>query len=186
MRKTLGVAGCIALLAILMALPGYAQGPPLPCQPMPQGNGSYGCTTHMSETSFLGAPLGCPGVEGFVFVDVIGNGTFHVTIDKAGDLWATMTFEGQGTISSVTITGPPPSPPGPPPFTVGPAIAQGHFTEWFGISQNNQNNSMTGTTTFIGTNLVTGQPEDFHFTVHENSTPGTYPFPQNAFYHLSC
>ena len=113
MRRLLGLAACISLLVILTALPGYAQGPQLPCQPVPQGNGTYGCTTHFDHTSFVGQPLGCPGVEGFVFVDATGNGVFHVTINRAGDFWATTTFTGQATISPVTFAYPPPPPPGP-------------------------------------------------------------------------
>lgn len=187
MRRMPGVLACTSFLLVAMALPGFAQGPQLPCQPMPQGNGSSSCTAHFDQTSFVGTPLGCPGVEGFVFVAATGNGVFHITINRAGDFWGTITFEGEATISPVTFGTPPPPPPGPlPPFTVGPPIAQGHFTEWFGFEQNNQNNSMTGTTTFIGTSLVTGQAEDFHFNVHENSTPNTYPLPQNAFFHLTC
>jgi hypothetical protein len=52
------------------------------------------------------------------------NAAFHLTVNTAGDAWATGTIEAAFTFTTV----------GPPPVTY-----TGHFSNWFGAEANNQN-----------------------------------------------
>jgi hypothetical protein len=57
-------------------------------------------------------------------ITITYNGVLHFTVNKAGDFWATGTMNGSATVV--------PLDPSNPSFT-------GHFTMWFGESDNKQN-----------------------------------------------
>jgi hypothetical protein len=57
-------------------------------------------------------------------ITITYNGVLHFTVNKAGDFWATGTMTGTATVV--------PLDPSNPSFT-------GHFTTWFGESDNKQN-----------------------------------------------
>ena len=57
-------------------------------------------------------------------ITITYNGVLHFTVNKAGDFWATGTMTGTATVVSLD--------PSNPSFT-------GHFTMWFGESDNKQN-----------------------------------------------
>src|SRR5947199_2510713 len=57
-------------------------------------------------------------------ITITYNGVLHFTVNKAGDFWATGTMTGTATVVSID--------PRKPSFT-------GHFTMWFGASNNKQN-----------------------------------------------
>jgi hypothetical protein len=189
----------LLLTALLAAAPANADtGPVLAC--------GTTITVSCSETARFDAvdqwltPLGagdnCPSYIGEDFADLVGtgNGIEHDNIDKAGDFWATTTFTGQvtitfyapqnviatvdeqGDVTSVTVTGPP------------DAVLTGHFTQWFGISDNNQNGTFALTFSFAGTDQQ-GNPVNLHGSQQQNWTPGTDPFagpPHHAKYTVSC
>jgi len=126
MRKLLALVAAVAMSAIL-AIPASAQGGP-PCSPVPNGNGAVTCTVQMRDVPFGPfAVMGftCPDgrtVPGGVVAGTYETAIFHITINTAGDVWATNTIEGTFTLNAdtgVTYTG--------------------HLEGWFGESMNNQN-----------------------------------------------
>jgi hypothetical protein len=144
----------------------------------------------------LGAGTGCPSyvADDFAYLVGSGNGIEHDNINKAGDFWATTTFTGQvtitfyapdnviasvddqGDVTSATVTGPP------------DATLTGHFTQWFGVSDNKQNGTFGLTFSFEGADQA-GNPVSLHGDQHANWTPGTAPFagpPHHAKYAVSC
>jgi hypothetical protein len=163
-------------------------------------------TTSCSETAHfdsvdqwmtpLGAGDNCPSyvAADFAYMTGTGNGIEHDNINKAGDFWATTTFTGQvtitfyapanvtaivddqGDVTSATVTGPP------------DAVVSGHFTQWFGVSDNNQNGTFGLTFSLEGTDQA-GNPVSLHGNQHANWTAGTEPFsgpPHHAKYTVSC
>jgi hypothetical protein len=127
MKRLLVLAGTIALL-LAVSIPASAQGE-LPCTPTANGNGSATCTFQMRDVPFGPFPVEatpCPDgstVPGGIVSGTFNTAVFHITINKAGDLWATSTEE--GTFTLVTA---------PPVVTF-----MGHLTGWFGESINNKN-----------------------------------------------
>jgi hypothetical protein len=92
------------------------------------GNGATTFTQHdhnVTETFVPPDPMAtnpCSGVPGAL--QITYNAVFHVTVNKAGDFWATGTQTGDFSFAPVDPT--------QPSYT-------GHFTAWFGTSDNNQN-----------------------------------------------
>lgn len=143
------LAAPLTLLAPSVAV--HAQGP-LPCTPIPQGNGSATCTIHMSQVQEfpVGPSFGVPCTpDGLLVWDT--TGVVHVTVNKAGDEWDTGTVQGPFTIVSLA--------------DMTTALASGHGQSWFGDSFNNQNSVSHGTINFTGT-TNTGMPIAFHEDVH--------------------
>ncbi len=99
------------------------------------GNGaqSYTQTFHNVTDSFV-QPLTCLNSDAAITITY--NGVFHYNVDKAGDFWGTGTQTG----SVVAV----PLDPTLPTYT-------GHFTDWFGISENNKNLVQTSTFSVIAT-----------------------------------
>jgi uncharacterized Zn-binding protein involved in type VI secretion len=128
MKRLLVVAATLALL-LALSIPASAQGP-LPCTPVPNGNGSATCTIQMRDVAFGPFPVpptACPDgstVPGGVVTGTFATAVFHITINRAGDVWATNTEEGTFTLVSS----------GSPVVTF-----TGHLAGWFGESLNNQN-----------------------------------------------
>ena len=127
MKRLLVLAGTIALL-IALSIPASAQGE-LPCTPTPNGNGSATCTIQMRDVPFGPFPVPptpCPDgstVPGGIVSGTFKTAVFHITINKAGDLWATNTEEGPFAL----VTAPP------------VVTFMGHLTGWFGESINKKN-----------------------------------------------
>ena len=129
----------------------------------------------------LGTPSGpatnlndCPAplLNDFVDINATGNGITHQTINGAGDFWSTSTFTGNATVvfypdGTVDSNGNVTSVSGTPDLTV-----TGHLTQWFGISDNNQNLLGHGTVDFHGTVVGTGAPIQFHNNAHFAWLPG--------------
>lgn len=90
----------------------------------------------------------CTGSPGTVTITY--NGVFHVTVNKAGDSWATGTQTGDFVFV--------PDDASQPSYT-------GHFTTWFGLSDNNQNGVDHSTFTIHGTGSD-GSSLTFHDTAH--------------------
>jgi hypothetical protein len=153
MKKLLASVAVSALLA-LFAVPVLAASGSAPqCAPPTPGQ-TYTCTMHLQNQPFppmVVTPIVCPDgstVPGGVLSIIVANGVFHVTINKAGDLWDTSTIEGPFTFIADTGT-----------------VYTGHYTEWFGDSLNNRNAVFTGTLNFIGTSS-TGALLNLHLEVH--------------------
>jgi hypothetical protein len=189
----------LILTAIFVGTPANAEtAPELPC-----GNTVSGpCTdtAHFDQVDQWLSPLGagdnCPAyvVDDFALMVGTGNGIEHVNINKAGDFWATTTFTGQvsvafydpsnvvasvddqGDVVSATVTGP------------ADGVLSGHFTQWFGVSDNKQNGTFGQTFSFDGTDAQ-GNAIKLHGTMHETWTPGTETFsgpPHHAKFAVSC
>lgn len=126
MRKLLALLAAVAMSAIL-AIPASAQG--LPCTPTPDGSGAATCTVQMRDVTFGPFPVvgfTCPDgttVPGGLVTVTFNTAIFHITVNTAGDIWATGTEEG----TFVLVTGPP------------VVTFTGHLTGWFGESINAQN-----------------------------------------------
>lgn len=164
MRKLFAVATTVAMLAIF-AVPVNAAA--APCAPPPPPGTmpaqTYTCTMHLTNFTpppMPVTPIVCPDgsqVPGGMLTITVQNGVFHVTINTAGDLWDTSTFEGPFTfVSSRGVT-----------YT-------GHYTEWFGDSVNNKNAVSTGTLNFVGTNGV-GSMLNLHLLFHFAISPDGNP-----------
>jgi hypothetical protein len=189
----------LTLAALFAAAPAQAEiGPVLAC-----GNTiTVSCseTAHFDTVDQWLTPLGagdnCPSyvVNDFAYMVGTGNGIEHDNINKAGDFWATTTFTGQvsitfyppqnvvatvddqGDVTSATVTGP------------ADAVLTGHFTQWFGVSDNKQNGTFGETFSFDATDQA-GNPISLHGSQHANWTPGTEPFsgpPHHAKSTASC
>jgi hypothetical protein len=136
MRKLLTVLGA-AFLVALLSVPASADTGPA-CTPIPNGNGAATCSLHIQDVTMANpvAPIACPDgstVPGGFLVTTIANGVLHFTVDKAQDFWGTSTVEGTFVFTA----------------TDGTAYT-GHFTEWFGVSVNNQNSVQHATINFVG------------------------------------
>ncbi len=153
-------------------------------------------TQHFSTMVQWGTPLGpttsasdCPAdvLSDFVLIDATGNGVFHQTTNGAGDFWGTSTFTGQATLTmypASSLSNLTPDAQGNiNPTVVGPAdgTVSGHFTEWFGVSANNQNGVMHATIHFQGTD-ATGAPVMVNAVFHAAWLPGTDPNGAPSFY----
>ena len=134
---TLVVCAVIAL-QLIAGRPAFAAG---------QGATTFTQTFHNATDSFA-TPNPCTGVLGTVTITY--NGVLHFTVNKAGDFWATGTQTG----SFVLV----PDDPTQPTYT-------GHFTAWFGDSDNRQNEVEHSTFTVHGTGSD-GSTLQFHDTMH--------------------
>jgi hypothetical protein len=127
MKRVLVLAGTIAVL-LAQSIPASAQGE-LPCTPTANGNGSATCTIQMRDVPFGPfevPPTPCPDgstVPGGIVSGTYHTAVFHITVNQAGDVWATSTQEGTFTLLTA-----------PPVVTF-----TGHLTGWFGQSINNKN-----------------------------------------------
>ena len=124
-----------------------------PCTPGPQAStctftqNDHGLTqTFPSNVPCIDAPTGPPtGTLTLTYNDV-----FHVTVNKAGDVWATGTMEGRFSFI--------PFDPSRPSYT-------GHFATWFGESIN-QNNSVFHDTFNVHGTGSDGSTLSFHMVSH--------------------
>ena len=132
------VACAVIALLVVAAVPALADG---------QGATTFTQTFHNATDSFA-TPNPCTGVPGTVTITY--NGVLHFTVNKAGDFWATGTQTG----SFVLV----PDDPTQPTYT-------GHFTAWFGGSDNQQNEVEHSTFTIHGTGSD-GSTLQFHDTMH--------------------
>lgn len=134
---TLGIAAalCIALFAAPVALA--------------DGNGArtFTQTFHNATDSFAN-PNPCTGAPGTVTITY--NGVMHSTINKAGDFWITGTETGSFVFIPDDLTQP---------------SYIGHFTTWFGESDNLQNDVQHMTFSVHGTGSD-GSSIVFHETQH--------------------
>ncbi len=143
-------------------------------------------TQHFSTMQQWGTPLGpttspsgCPAsvLSDYVWIDATGNGVFHQTVNAAGDFWGTSTFTGQATLTmypASSLAGIGTDAQGNTTATVvGPSdgVVTGHFTEWFGISDNKQNAVTHGTIHFQGTD-ASGSPVSVNAVFHAAWLPG--------------
>ena len=126
MIRRLLVLFAVLAATVSFATPASAQGP-LPCDPTANGNGAMGCTVHFLNVPFAFdvTPMTCPNgtvIPGGALSGTYSMIVFHITINKAGDLWATSTEVGTFTLigdNGVTYTG--------------------HLEGWFGESLNRSN-----------------------------------------------
>ncbi len=97
------------------------------------GNGSYSVTQtyHNATDSFVDV---VPCVGDPATITLTYNGVFHFNVNKAGDFWGTGTQTG----SVVAV-----------PLDTSLPTYTGHFTTWFGISENNRNSVQTDTFSVI-------------------------------------
>src|SRR5215813_5494884 len=109
-----GSVMALAVVALLLvaAMPAFADG---------RGATTFTQTFHNATDSFA-APNPCTGVPATATLTY--NGVLHFTVNKAGDFWATGTQTGDFLLV--------PDDPSQPTYT-------GHFTAWFGVSDNRQN-----------------------------------------------
>jgi hypothetical protein len=111
--------------------------------------GTYTCTLHGPMPTDLGP--GCGQADAVIN----GNGVFHLTINKAGDAWATGTVQGDFTTydASNNVTG------------------TGHAQSWFGEEDNKQNGVQHFTANGYA-NMLDGTRIGFHaagqFTINAN------------------
>jgi hypothetical protein len=163
MRRLFGLAVTLGMLAAFAAVPAHAQAPPGCAEPVP--GHTYTCTVHMTSgtQTMPVTPIACPDgstVPGGLLTITINNGVFHITINKAGDLWDTGTIE--GTFVFVADNG---------------LTYTGHFTQWFGDSVNNLNEVHHFTASFVGS-APNGSRISLHFDFHF-STSATPSGPAN-------
>src|SRR2546429_9453931 len=107
-------------------------------------------------------PIACPDgstIPAGLLTITINNGVFHITINKAGDLWDTGTIE--GTFVFVANSG---------------LTYTGHFTQWFGDSVNKQNEVHPFTASFVGS-APNGPRIRLHldFPISTSATPSGPP-----------
>jgi len=163
--KTIRVACCLTIL--LLALLAFAfststttraQGP-LPCTPVAQGNGSQTCTVNFKD-EVMTFPVPSSPCNPAGTITQTFNGVFHITINKAGDVWDTGTMTGPFVLV--------PDDPSIPTYT-------GHATTWFGDSLNNQN-SVTHFTMSAHATAPNAPALNLHETFHmSTSASGTNP-----------
>lgn len=96
----------------------------------------------------------CTGDPGTVTF-VLSHQIYHITVNGAGDIWDTGTFEGAATFT---------------PAVAGRPSGAGHWTHWFGDSINSRN-SVTHATFSVELHLSNGQMVVFHDTTHQSFTP---------------
>src|SRR5258708_34661865 len=135
-RAILAAAAAVAVVAVLLVsiVTVSAAG---------AGAVSYTQTFHNATDSFPAANpcTGAPSTATLTY-----NGVMHYTVNKAGDFWATGTQTG----SFVLV----PDDPTQPTYT-------GHFTTWFGVSDNKQTGVAHSTFTIHGTGSD-GSPLSLH------------------------
>lgn len=136
--RRLWVVGAVLGLVILTASTALADG---------NGATTFTQTFHNAVDS-MSLTNPCTGVPGTVTITY--NGVIHYTINKAGDFW--ITGNQTGDFSLV------PSVDGQPSYT-------GHFHDWFGASDNNQNNVNHFTFQLQGVGSD-GSTLSFHETEH--------------------
>jgi hypothetical protein len=124
---------------VLVAAPGALAG----------GNGAqtFTQTFHDATDTFVDV---VPCVNIPATITITYNGVLHDTINKAGDFWATGTMTGD--VVAVPLD------PSQPTFT-------GHFTTWFGDSDNKQNEVEHSTFSVHATGSD-GSQITFHETAH--------------------
>lgn len=133
------VMSCAAIaLLVVAARPAAADG---------QGATTFTQTFHNATDSFA-APNPCTGAPGMVTITY--NGVLHVTVNKSGDFWATGTQTGDFVLT--------PDDPTQPTYS-------GHFTTWFGDSDNRRNGVEHSTFSVHGTGSD-GSTLRFHDTMH--------------------
>jgi hypothetical protein len=115
MRKILAFAALVLAIGGVAAFTGAAV--------YAGGNGAQTFTqTFKNQTDQFVDFVPCRDYEATITITY--NGVLHFTVNKAGDFWATGTMTGSATVV--------PLDPSNPSFT-------GHFTTWFGESDNKQN-----------------------------------------------
>jgi|GEM_PF-897161 len=121
-RRARWICALAAVFGALGAVPAFAG-----------GAGTETFTEHEHEVTLKEGvqPNPCTGEMGTLRV-VAKNFVFHVTTQADGDSWATGT--GNGIVTFTALEG-------------GPNYS-GHFTQWFGDSNNNKNQVEHGTMTF--------------------------------------
>jgi hypothetical protein len=127
MIRRLLVVFAVLAATVVLSTPVSAQPPPLPCNPTASGNGAAGCTVHFTNVPFAMdvTSMTCPNgtvIPGGALSGSFSMIVFHITINKAGDLWATSTEVATFTLigdNGVTYTG--------------------HLEGWFGESLNRSN-----------------------------------------------
>jgi hypothetical protein len=115
------------------------------------GNGAFTDTQNfhnVTETfpadAMCGSPVGT--------VTVTYNGVFHITVNKAGDVWVTGTQAGTFVLVPDDVTMP---------------TFAGHFAIWFGLSDNNRNSVEHSTFNARGTATDgSGATVDIHAVAH--------------------
>jgi len=139
------------MLGGFAVVPAYAQAPPGCPEPVP--GQTYTCTVHMSGSTqtMPVTPIACADgstIPGGLLTITINNGVFHITINKAGDLWDTGTIEGSFV------------------FVAGAGLTYtGRFTQWFGDSVNNQNEVHHFTGSYVGS-AADGSRVSLHLDFH--------------------
>lgn len=121
MRKITSIAAALTLLAML-AVSAVTASASSPCTPNPDGTST--CTMNLHDATLVVGPPNPPCVPPLAAGTITNiNAVFHLTVNKAGDAWATGTIEGDATVtdpsSGVTYTG--------------------HVSQWFGAEANNRN-----------------------------------------------
>lgn len=155
MKRLLSLAASLAMFAAFAVSAGPVQAQSLPGCPPPVPGQTTNCTLHITDLSLppmTVTPINCADgstVPGGTLAATIETGVFHITINGAGDLWATTTFEGSFT------------------FTAEPSgtIYTGHFMDWFGTEVNNQNSADLGNSTFVGMS-ANGSLLSLHLVFH--------------------
>ena len=132
------MSGAVIALLVVAARPAVAGG---------QGATTFTQTFHNATDSFA-TPNPCTGAPGMVTITY--NGVLHFTVNNAGDFWATGAQTGDFVLTPDDST--------QPTYT-------GHFTTWFGDSDNRQNEVEHSTFTVHGTGSD-GSTLQFHDTMH--------------------
>jgi hypothetical protein len=125
-----------------------------PCTPTANGNGTATCTVTFKDAQQIvppgvdtGGANPCTGA--LATLTIIYNGVVHVAVNSNGD-WVTGTETGTFDLTPVDAT--------QPSYT-------GHFTSWFGGSDNRQNSVDHATFTVHGVGSD-GSTLTFHDTMH--------------------
>ena len=142
-RKAVSFSRAVALLMVLglLLVPASAA--------FAGGNGSttFTQTFHNATDTFVDV-IPCLGYPATITTTY--NGVFHYTVNKAGDFWGTGTQTGD--VVAVPLD------PTLPTYT-------GHFTTWFGTSDNKQN-GVDHSTFSVHATGSDGSSISFHETMH--------------------
>jgi hypothetical protein len=117
------------------------------------GNGAAGCTAHLTDATFSATvpPVLCPNgsvIPGGALTATIETAVFHITVNTAGDSWATSTEQGNFALAGnngVAYTG--------------------HLESWFGASVN-MNNFVFDSTFNVVARGSDGSTLGFHVLMH--------------------
>lgn len=143
-RYVIVAAGIAVMLALAPRVYTAHAQEEFPCTPTARGNGTATCTVTVKDAQEVIPPGPEEGVNpctgALATIAITYNGVFHVAVNKNG-LWATGTSTGTFVLTPVDPT--------QPSYT-------GHFTMWFGDSDNRQN-----------------EVEHFTFTVHGIGSDGS-------------